>query len=247
MPDPQLLSSTIVSNPPFFLTAMMAIGRPLMSKKTLEKMKICPAETSPGQLGRCPYASISFGETELPTFLGGSCTCEDKGRTGCIQNVPNTADKPPNPTLDLVKAAARFAADVDGKASGTGNWRGQTITWTSVSLASKESKTIELGTLDPGVYPDGHPDTAKGGALTFLAYLPQPTARSSGAHVTFHAANPVFVDRRVKIHDTSRTWVETAHAVKLSVKVDNKDKAAKEVRIGFGWISGAEMAVISGA
>jgi hypothetical protein len=89
---PQLLGRSVLMHPPSFLAAMMAIFRPLMSKKQLEKQALCPGSSAASpSASACPYASKMFDLADLPTFIGGSCTCTHKG--GCVCGWPNSENK----------------------------------------------------------------------------------------------------------------------------------------------------------
>lgn len=46
----------------------------------------------PNRLNECPWASKNLRAEEVPTFVGGTCTCKDKG--GCVQGIPNDNYEP---------------------------------------------------------------------------------------------------------------------------------------------------------
>lgn len=140
---PQLLGKSVLMHPPSFLAAMMSIFRPLMSKKQLEKQSLCPGSSAASpSASACPFASKMFDLQKLPTFVGGSCTCTEKG--GCICGVPNAESK-------VVPAAGRNAPIFVGARSQhdvllTARAPGGTLSW-SVSV---EEKGIEFSlTLAP--------------------------------------------------------------------------------------------------
>jgi len=90
---PQLLGKAVVIHPPAFLATVMAVFRPLMSKKQLDKQAFCPGRTAARpSASACPYASRIFDVASLPSFLGGECTCVVKG--GCVCARPNAETKP---------------------------------------------------------------------------------------------------------------------------------------------------------
>jgi hypothetical protein len=86
---------------------VFAVLKNLLPRKLLEKTKFCQGQTLKDSLGKCPYATIMLDESKVPTFLGGSCTCSEKG--GCINGVPNDRSTPIGP--DVFKRAETTAAD----------------------------------------------------------------------------------------------------------------------------------------
>ena len=91
---PQLLGKSVGIHPPAFIATMMTIFKPMMSAKQLAKQSFCPGRSSNGSLSAsaCPFASQFFDVADLPSFLGGDCTCTSKG--GCICGRPNAETKP---------------------------------------------------------------------------------------------------------------------------------------------------------
>mmetsp|Transcript_12882 Transcript_12882/g.28072 ORF Transcript_12882/g.28072 Transcript_12882/m.28072 type:complete len:299 (+) Transcript_12882:212-1108(+) len=89
---PQMLAKMVVYNPPGIFKILFNIGKMFISQKTIEKMAVCPGGASMKKLKTskdCPAASALFDPKNLPTFLGGECTCADLGLAGCIANVSN--------------------------------------------------------------------------------------------------------------------------------------------------------------
>lgn len=238
---PQLLGFSVMANPPFFMSAFMTVARPLMSKKTLEKMKICSGKTTSQSVLSCPFASQAFGSpATVPTFLGGTCTCSEKGLKGCIQNCPNDATKPVDAKLDIHALALKFEKEEAGgpiKEGGVTKVNGREYKWQKISVPPKGSQTINVGSLQS--------NPAQGGIISFLAFFPAPEKDGSGLHLHLSAITEstgatinVFQDRKIKVHDTASSWVSTtAGAVDLTARIENKD-GKKEIMIGFCVISG---------
>jgi hypothetical protein len=87
---PQILGKGLIINQPRVFTMMMAIVRPFMTKKNLEKQVICKGTTwgaGAGAISSCPFVSAFVDPAQIPSFLGGMCTCSAKG--GCIAGVDN--------------------------------------------------------------------------------------------------------------------------------------------------------------
>lgn len=140
---PQLLGKSVLMHPPSFLAAMMTVFRPLMSKKQLEKQSLCPGSSAASpSAAACPFASKMFDLGTLPTFIGGACTCTEKG--GCVCGWPNEENKtvPAAGRAAPIFVAARSQHDVLLTARAAGG----TLSW-SVSV---EEKGIEFSlTLAP--------------------------------------------------------------------------------------------------
>jgi len=80
-------------SPPGFFYAMFAVIRHVMSKKTIEKMGMCPGRSDARPSASvCPFASAHFDLATLPSFLGGGCHCTAAG--GCIACTPNDQKTP---------------------------------------------------------------------------------------------------------------------------------------------------------
>ena len=72
---PQLMRALIVTNVPTVMSIMMSIGRPLMSKKTLEKQKFCGGKKL-GDINKCPFVAKHKNDIDcIPDFLGGPTPC----------------------------------------------------------------------------------------------------------------------------------------------------------------------------
>ena len=87
---PQILGKGLVINQPRVFTMMMTIVRPFMTKKNLEKQVLCKGTTwgaGAGLISTCPFVSAFVDPAQIPSFLGGLCTCSAKG--GCIAGVDN--------------------------------------------------------------------------------------------------------------------------------------------------------------
>ncbi|KDO35404.1 hypothetical protein SPRG_00254 [Saprolegnia parasitica CBS 223.65] len=85
---PQLLGRTIFVNTPAIFSWVFKLLKPLLSERTIAKMVICPGGK---QLSDCPYVSTYLKLSDLPTFLGGQCTCDGRG---CIGGIPNSQTTP---------------------------------------------------------------------------------------------------------------------------------------------------------
>ncbi len=59
----------------------------------------------PNRLHECPWASKQLRAEETPSFVGGMCTCADKG--GCVGGVANDNYEPKKgPSKEEMEAAA---------------------------------------------------------------------------------------------------------------------------------------------
>lgn len=83
---PQLLGTSVPINIPSFFKFIMKFATAFMSKKSLAKMKPCPGDTN-GDITKCPFVMSKFNIEDIPTFLGGKCSCPGGG---CINGVPNS-------------------------------------------------------------------------------------------------------------------------------------------------------------
>lgn len=98
---PQLLGKSIFLNIPTAFRWVFNLIKPLMSKRAVEKMVFCPANSSGKPISDCPFVSKILSIENVPTFLGGKCNCPG----GCIGGIPNSQTTPIN------------AVDADGAAS----------------------------------------------------------------------------------------------------------------------------------
>ncbi len=67
---PQLVSVSVILNPPGFVRVVFKIARVFMSASMMEKVKLCGGHTS-GDISSCPYAAKLIPLENIPTFLGG--------------------------------------------------------------------------------------------------------------------------------------------------------------------------------
>lgn len=83
---PQLLQTTVCINAPTWFSMVMKVGKMFMSAKTLEKFKLCPKS---GRIDQCPFVKKYLNAEDMPTFLGGPCTCSHQ--KGCVPGLANDA------------------------------------------------------------------------------------------------------------------------------------------------------------
>ncbi|ORY46396.1 hypothetical protein BCR33DRAFT_849125 [Rhizoclosmatium globosum] len=94
---PQLLGRSVMANmPPTMLFLFNTVFKPLLSKKTQEKVVLCPGVASGKPLDACPYIARVLKPENIPSFIGGTCNC--KG--GCISGIPNYQTVPVNAISD---------------------------------------------------------------------------------------------------------------------------------------------------
>mmetsp|Transcript_1109 Transcript_1109/g.3444 ORF Transcript_1109/g.3444 Transcript_1109/m.3444 type:complete len:317 (-) Transcript_1109:1478-2428(-) len=89
---PQMLERAVVINPPKFLRYLYKFGRFFLPESTIRRYQLCRGflghnlKTTYAEGGfdarRCPFCTQRFDVEKLPSYIGGSCTCVDKG--GCI-------------------------------------------------------------------------------------------------------------------------------------------------------------------
>jgi hypothetical protein len=93
---PQLLGRSAGVKPPSFFHAIFGVVSVFMTKKMLAKFSLCPGPSADRPtIASCPYASQRFDAATVPTFVGGACTCTERG--GCVCGCPNeqVASNPP--------------------------------------------------------------------------------------------------------------------------------------------------------
>lgn len=69
---PQQQMKSVMLNPPSFMATMFSFLKPIMPKKALAKIAICPGETLLGAFGDCPFAKAYWPQENVPDFLGGT-------------------------------------------------------------------------------------------------------------------------------------------------------------------------------
>ena len=96
---PQLLQAVVLLNAPGFVRGLMTVARPFFSRRLVEKINFCGAESThtapPDAIRRCPVATRLLAIDSIPSFLGGQCNCPG----GCIGH-PNAQRTPLLPVLD---------------------------------------------------------------------------------------------------------------------------------------------------
>lgn len=84
---PQLLQKTVTTNPLFIYKILLNCATLFVSKRTMSKFAYCKGNTLTGDVSKCPFAKNYLNPKNLPTFLGGNCTCAEKN--GCVDAIPN--------------------------------------------------------------------------------------------------------------------------------------------------------------
>lgn len=84
---PCLLGKMFIMNAPGFIAAVLAIAELFLPAKTFAKLARCKGTTRKQSISTCPFATQFLDLDQLPTFLGGTCECKEKG--GCIGGTPN--------------------------------------------------------------------------------------------------------------------------------------------------------------
>lgn len=71
--------------------SLLQLAKPLVSKNTWEKVSVCTASRPWGEaeISRCPFVAENVSLESLPSYLGGSCSCEG----GCVKGFPNEMTK----------------------------------------------------------------------------------------------------------------------------------------------------------
>lgn len=85
---PQLLKKSVIVNMPYLLKKVTALTLKLLPHGLQEKIALCQ-ETDPARIAAFVSKEFNIPLHELPTFLGGECTCDGEG---CANNTPNTID-----------------------------------------------------------------------------------------------------------------------------------------------------------
>jgi len=102
---PQLLARTCIIHPPWFFYSLFNVFKVFISPRVLEKLGICPGRSAANpSASACPFASVRFALTALPSFLGGTCHCTALG--GCIAGAPNSQAAPASPPGTAVTVPA---------------------------------------------------------------------------------------------------------------------------------------------
>ncbi|OQS01929.1 Outer Dynein Arm Light Chain 2 [Thraustotheca clavata] len=108
---PQLIGQSILVNTPSYFSWFFRVLKPFLSESTLSKIVVCPGGTS---IADCPYMSKYLVLSDLPSFLGGDCTCNGKG---CIGKIPNSQTTPIKESgsngLAVLTVAARSVQTID--------------------------------------------------------------------------------------------------------------------------------------
>lgn len=84
---PQLLGSMFLLNTPFFMSAVLALAEFFLPARTFAKLARCKGTTRKEPWDTCPFAKMWFDRSSLPTFIGGTCTCN--GTNKCIAGTDN--------------------------------------------------------------------------------------------------------------------------------------------------------------
>lgn len=72
---PQLVSVSVILNPPGFVRMVFKLVRVFMSASMMEKVKLCSGDIVNGDINDCPYAAKLVAIPDIPTFLGGQSEC----------------------------------------------------------------------------------------------------------------------------------------------------------------------------
>lgn len=87
---PQLVETTVMLNTPTWFNMMMKVVKFFLSKRLMEKFRMCNGDTDSGDITQCPYVRNHINVDDIPSYLGGKCEC--KG--GCVFGLPNQINKP---------------------------------------------------------------------------------------------------------------------------------------------------------
>jgi len=87
---PQFMGRAIFFNTPTWMSLAFAIASKLVSQKFLSKIWVHHQNVGLEQQGAnlCPYAQQLLSADRLPTFLGGTCACQEHG--GCVNGMLNS-------------------------------------------------------------------------------------------------------------------------------------------------------------
>jgi hypothetical protein len=77
---PQLLDKVIIINAPWFFKQLWKMATMVLSESLTSKVGMCTGTIEPGKLSECPWASKHLRPEDMPTFVGGTCSCPD----GCV-------------------------------------------------------------------------------------------------------------------------------------------------------------------
>ncbi|OQR84670.1 hypothetical protein ACHHYP_13082 [Achlya hypogyna] len=105
---PHMVGQTILVNAPRFVSWSLRFMKHFMDEQTMAQTVLCPGGTS---IAACPYLSKYLVLEDLPTFLGGQCSCDG----GCIGSVPNSQTRP----LAIVDANGMATLTADARATQT--------------------------------------------------------------------------------------------------------------------------------
>ncbi|KXS16135.1 hypothetical protein M427DRAFT_134572 [Gonapodya prolifera JEL478] len=114
---PQLIGLTVVFNPPEHSSMLLPLWGATGTGWEGAQTKVCAGRTTgedAQSIFACPVASQAMRPSDIPTFLGGECTCNGKG---CVPPLPNDAVVTPNTSMDSLhsnvpEALAEFAEGV---------------------------------------------------------------------------------------------------------------------------------------
>ncbi|KAJ3341709.1 hypothetical protein HDU93_004343 [Gonapodya sp. JEL0774] len=117
---PQLIGMVVVVNSPVFSDALIPLLDLSLTGWEGSETKICPGNATRAESSRaifaCPIATRVMSTSDIPTFLGGECTCDGKGCVPPLLNaqVPGT-DQPAE-----FQSAAAPASDTSAESQITG-------------------------------------------------------------------------------------------------------------------------------
>lgn len=120
---PQLLDKVIILNAPWFFKQLWKIATMVLSESLTSKVGMCGGTIVPGELGKCPWASKNLALEDMPTFVGGTCSCPG----GCVGDVPNDCTTVKGSDIieqeeEEYEEEEEEAADGSGKPAASGGW-----------------------------------------------------------------------------------------------------------------------------